>query len=884
MSDKLTLVDGSAYIFRAFYAIRHLSNSRGLPTNAVYGFVTMLRKLLRERPPQAVAVVFDTKAPTFRHEMYSEYKANRPAPPPELVPQFELVRRAVRAFNLPCLELDGYEADDLIATLARRAQLSGWQVEIVSSDKDLYQVVGDGVLLFDPLKDREIGPQQVKQRFGSVRQAVDVMGLAGDAGDNVPGVPGIGEKTALKLLAQYGSFDNVLSAAGTIKGKLGERLREHEQQARLSRKLVTLDYHVPLDVDLDDLALCEPDQQALHELFSELEFDALLATISDAKSVDQSNYRLILDESQLQQVVEQIRAAGRLSVDTETSSERPMLAKLVGVSLCWEDESAAYLPLAHDSEGSERQLEMQRALEILGPLLRDPALPKVGHNIKYDQIVFANAGIELRGVAGDSMLASYLLAPDKRQHNLSEVAISTLGHRATSYTDVCGKGKAQIPFAAVALDTARDYSCEDAHLSWLLEQQLSERLEQQGLESLYHELEVPLIDVLARMERQGVLLERSILERLSIELAGSLEILRAKIYRSAGAEFNIQSPKQIAPILFEKLGLPVIKKTKTGPSTDVSVLEQLAPLHELPQMLLEYRSMSKLKGTYADALPGLINPHTLRIHTSFNMTSTATGRLSSSDPNLQNIPVRTPEGRRIREAFIAPPGCVLLCADYSQIELRIMARLSGDAGMCDAFERGQDVHRRTAGEIFDKPPDQVSDEERRRAKTINFGIIYGISAFRLGRELGIEVGEAKRFMDRYFERYSGVARYMEQQVEQAREHGYVETLLGRRRALPDINGRDHNMRMFAERVAVNTPIQGTAADIIKRAMLEVDREIGRVQGARMLLQVHDELVFEVPQERADELSQLVVGLMKSASSEVPIEVDVGRGRNWAEAH
>ncbi len=890
-NQRVYLVDGSSYIYRAYYAIRHLSNSKGESTNAVYGFTNMLLNLVRDEKPDRLAVVFDAKGPTFRKDLYPEYKANRSAMPEDLVPQVPIIKDVVRAFNMPALELAGVEADDIIATLARQYAEQGLDVVVVTGDKDLMQIVSDRVCLLDTMKGKTTRREQVIERFGvPPEQVLEILGLAGDSSDNIPGVPGIGEKTATGLIQEFGSIENLLQNIDQVKGKKRqENLREFADQARLSRKLADLVYDLQLDVTIDDLTMDEPDRPALTELFTKLEFPKLLqefSAISPQQQASGDNYQTVLSESELDTMIAQLKQAKRFAIDTETTSLVAVQAELVGLSFAVEAGHGWYLPVGHMYLGVPQQLPKQLVLEKLRPLLEDPQLQKIGQNIKYDALVLRNAGIELAGISLDTMLLSYVTHPEARSHGLDALATEHLNHRMIPYAEMTGSGKKQICFSEVEVEKATVYAAEDADITLQLAEKLLPELSAGLPERLLFEVDMPLVEVLIRMEWQGIRIDADFLGQLSAELAGKLVALEAEIFALAGGPFNINSPKQLGEVLFEKLGLPKGKKTKTGWSTNVEVLTDLADQHEIAAKILDYRSVSKLKSTYTDALPKMINPASGRIHTSFNQAVTTTGRLSSSDPNLQNIPIRTAEGRRIREAFIPEEGWTLLSADYSQVELRVMAHMANVPALKESFVAGEDIHRRTASEIFGMFPELVTDEMRRRAKTINFGVLYGMGSFSLAKDLGVSRKEAQQFIDDYFERYPAVLEYLEAKKAEAREHQYVTTILGRRCAIPEINSKNGAFRSFAERNAINYPIQGSAADIIKVAMVNIDRRLREEKlRARMLLQVHDELVFEVPQEELEQVRELVRLEMENAVPlDLPLKVDIGVGANWALAH
>lgn len=884
------LVDGSSYIFRAYFAIRHLSNSRGEATNAVFGFTKMLMTLLREEQPDMLAVIFDTKAPTFRKELYPEYKANRAAMPEDLAPQIPLIKDVVKAFNLPVLEQDGFEADDLIATLARRYADEGLAVTVVTGDKDLMQIVDERIQLLDTMKGKISRRDEVIERFGvPPEQVLEVLGLAGDSSDNIPGVPGIGEKTASQLIREFGSIENLLGNIDQVKGKKRqENLRVYADQARLSRRLADLVYDVDVDVTREQLKLEDPDREALSQLFKDLEFAQLYQEFSrqPQERADLSVYETVVDEQALDVLVKRLEQSERFALDTETTSLIAVQADLVGLSFSVESGQGWYVPVGHRYLGVSDQLPQDLVLDRLRPLLESPRYRKIGQNIKYDALVLRRAGIELAGIEIDTMVLSYVTHPEAKSHGLDALATDHLNHSMIPYAELTGKGKKQICFSEVEIEKAAGYAAEDADITLRLAEKMLPELASGEQEQLFREVEMPLVDVLTRMEWSGIRVDADFLGTLSGQMAGQLADLESDIHAIAGTPFNINSPKQLGEVLFEKLGLPKGKKTKTGWSTNVDVLTALAEDHDIAARILEYRSVSKLKNTYADALPKMINPHTGRVHTSFNQAVTATGRLSSSDPNLQNIPIRTAEGRRIREAFIPQDGWTLLSADYSQVELRVMAHMADVSALKDSFVAGEDIHRRTASEIFNVFPDMVNDEMRRQAKTINFGVLYGMGAFSLAKDLGISRGEAQQFIDQYFERYPAVLRYLEEKKVEAREHQYVTTLLGRRCAIPEILSKNGAVRSYAERNAINYPIQGSAADIIKVAMVDIDRTLTDEKiPARMLLQVHDELVFEVRDSELERVTELVRQAMENAVElDLPLKVDIGTGENWAQAH
>jgi len=890
-SDKTVyLIDGTAYIHRAYHAIRGLTNSKGLPTNAVYGFTRILLKLMQERRPAYAAVAFDSKGPTFRHEIYPLYKANRPAMPEDMAVQIPYIKKVAAAFNLPVIDMQGFEADDLIGTLAQMAEKEGYSVVMVTGDKDFMQLVTERASIWDPMKDSSIDIAVIRQTYGvEPLQMIDVQGLSGDAADNIPGVPGIGQKTALGLIKRFGSMDELYSRLDAVeRKKQRENLEKYRDQAFLSRRLVTIDTGVPLAVDLDRFKVGGPDESRLAGLFKTLEFRRLQHSVNRGGDLSDKDYQAIMDPAALSKLVEQLENAGLFALDTETTSPIPMQARLVGLSFAFKPNQAFYIPCGHNYLGAPEQLGLDEVLQQLKPLLENAAIKKVGQNIKYDWMVLARHGINLQGVVFDTMLASYLLNPSKRAHSLDQIALDFLNHKTITYEQVAGKGRNAVPFSMVSLEKAVPYACEDADVTYMAREVLLPRLKQLGLDELLAEVEMPLVPVLMRMEMHGTRVDIGRLRELSKSFEQQLDALEGSIYALAGQAFNINSSQQLGYILFEKLKLPVQKKTRkrTGYSTDVSVLTTLANYHELPALVLKHRSLAKLKSTYADALIELVNPETGRIHTSYNQTVTATGRLSSSDPNLQNIPIRTAEGREIRRAFIPREGWRFVSADYSQVELRILAHCSEDEILIKAFCDDEDIHARTACEVFQISIDEMTDELRRQAKAINFGIIYGMSAFGLSRQLGISQKMAKAYIDNYFERYRGVKRFLDRTIAEARQTRRTSTLLGRIRLLPEIASSNNITRQAAERTAVNTPIQGSAADLIKVAMIRIDSALQekKLQSA-MLLTVHDELVFEVPPDEIDVHTRLVKEIMEGVwRLKVPLKVNIAVGQNWDEAH
>jgi DNA polymerase-1 len=919
---KLILVDGSGYLYRAFHALPPLSNSKGEPTGAVLGVLNMLNKMIKEESPDRIAVVFDAPGRTFRDELFEQYKAHRPTMPDEIRAQVKPLYDTVAAMGVPLLCVPGVEADDVIGTLAMQGAASGFEVLISTGDKDMAQLVGPQIGLINTMSNTRLDRAGVKAKFDVFpEQIVDYLALVGDTSDNIPGIAGVGPKTAAKWLNQYQTLDGLIAHASDVAGKVGENLRNGLVILELSRKLATIDTALKLDVTAEGLAAGAPDLSRLRELYTRLELRALLKSLgpaiespaadAGAAVVDvviaetagvqpaivvavvetaavARDYHKILSQDALEAWLAKLAAAPLMSFDTETDSLDYMQARIVGLSFAVAPGEAAYVPLGHDYPGAPHQLDREKVLEAFKPLLEDPTRPKLGHHLKHDSHSLANYGIALSGQRFDSMLESYVLNSVATRHDMDAITEKYLGIKAIRYEDVAGKGAKQITFNQVDVDRAAEYSAEQADVTLRLHLTLWPQLEAQpALKAVYETIEQPLVPVLYRMERAGVLVDRELLRIQSSELAARMLELQTLAHVEAGGAFNVDSPKQLQEILFGKLGIPVIRKTPTGqPSTAEDVLEELAATYPLPKLILEYRGVAKLKSTYTDKLPEQINQATGRIHTSYHQAVAATGRLSSTDPNLQNIPIRTQEGRRIRQAFVAPPGHSLVAADYSQIELRIMAHLSGDASLLHAFAQDLDVHQATAAEVFSMPLESVSADQRRSAKAINFGLMYGMSAFGLARQLGIGRGDAQKYMDLYFERYPGVKRYMEETRRQARESGFVETVFGRRLYLPEIQSRNQALRQYAERSAINAPMQGTAADIIKRAMIEVDAWLQRSRiPARLIMQVHDELILEVADEAVEAMvGQLRTHMAQAAALAVPLKVDVGIGRNWDEAH
>lgn len=892
--DPLILVDGSSYLYRAFHAMPGLTTSDGESTGAVYGVTNMLRRLLADYEPEYIAVVFDAKGKTFRNDLYAEYKANRPPMPMELRPQVPWVHEVVEAMGLNLLLVDGVEADDVIGTLATQAADEGREVIISSGDKDLTQLVNIHVRMVDSMKDVVYDHDGVIGKFGvPPEQIIDYLTLIGDSSDNIPGVPKVGPKTAVKWLEQYGSLDNIVAHADELTGKVGENLREFLPQLPLSRQLVTIKRDVKLKKQPENLQRQPIDENKLRELYTRMEFKTWLAELggtnrSPGSSARPGRYETILKMKELDAWIKRLKRARLFSFDTETTSLNAIDAEIVGVSFSDKAGVAAYVPLAHDYPDVPAQLDRNKVLSKLKPLLEDPKQDKVGQNLKYDAEVLANYDIDLNGIRYDTMLESYVLDSTGSRHDMDSLALKYLGYKTIKYDEVTGKGKNRISFNEVPLEQASPYAAEDADITLRLHKALWPRLKKNSaLKKLFTDIELPLVGVLKRMERTGVRIDTHMLRRQGQELAERILDIERQAHDLAGQPFNIGSPKQIQEILYEKLELPVLRKTPKGaPSTAEEVLQELALDYPLPERILEWRGMSKLKSTYTDKLPEMVSERTGRVHTSYHQAVTATGRLSSSDPNLQNIPIRTKEGRRIRQAFIPEAGKLILSADYSQIELRIMAHLSADKGLCEAFNNGADIHRATAAEVFMVSPDEVNSEQRRHAKAINFGLIYGMSAFGLARQLKIERNAAQEYIDLYFSRYPGVKEFMDSTRKQAHDQGYVETLFGRRLYLPDINASNHNRRQYAERTAINAPMQGTAADMIKLAMIAVDRWIqNEAAEISMIMQVHDELVFEIPEKMIKESEEKIRGMMTAvADLTVPLSVHVGFGRNWDEAH
>lgn len=927
------LVDGSSYLFRAFHAMPPLTNGKGQATGAIFGVINMLGKLIEQYQPEKMAVIFDAKGKTFRHEMYSEYKAHRPPMPDELRTQIEPIHEIVKALGLPLLVIDGVEADDVMGTFAHQATKAQHDTLISTGDKDLAQLVNEHVTLINTMNDTLSTPESVQEKFG-VRpdQIIDYLALVGDSADNIPGIPKCGPKTAVKWLNSFGNIDNLIANAPMIGGKIGENLRNNLDQLILSKELTTIKVDCDLPVSLDDIERHQPDLERLQELFKEYDLKNWLNQVmsghvpfskstgakahsqtvqkknnvaDEASGVDSetsqpiqnaenSNYETVFTEEAFEAWVKRIQQAELFAIDTETTSLNTLQAKIVGICLAVKDpensgNQACYIPLMHDYEGAPQQLDINMVLNRLKPILEDPSVPKCGQNLKYDWHVLQNHNINLKGMQYDTMLESYSLNSIATRHNMDDLALKYLNHRTIHFEEIAGKGKKQLTFNQIEIETAAPYAAEDADITLQLHQTLWQQLEAEPtLKKVFTDIEMPLMPVLAHMERNGVLIDTEMLAVQSEEISKKLTELEQKAHLIAGEAFNLNSSKQLQVILFENLELPIIKKTPKGqPSTAEPVLAELAEQgHEMPILILEYRSLAKLKSTYTDSLPKQVDKNTGRVHTSYMQAVASTGRLSSTEPNLQNIPIRSAEGRRIRQAFITRPGYKMVAADYSQIELRIMAHLSGDAGLLKAFAEGKDIHQATAAEIFGVPLDDVTTEQRRSAKAVNFGLIYGMSAFGLAKQLNVGRNLAQEYIDLYFSRYPGVLHYMQDTKEQAKSTGYVETLLGRRLYLPDINARNGQLRQYAERTAINAPMQGTAADIIKTAMIQIENWLQNCSfDIQMLMQVHDELVFEVAEDQLEAVKPKIKQLMESALElKVPLIVEIGEGNNWDEAH
>lgn len=899
MKKPLILVDGTSYLYRAYHALPPLNNSKGQPTGAIYGVINMLRKLIKDYHPDYIGIIFDAKGKTFREDLYAAYKANRPTMPDELQQQIEPLYALIDCMGLPRLVQTGVEADDVIASLAEKAIQKDFPVLISTGDKDFAQLVDNHITLVNTMTNTQLDRQGVIEKFGvTPEQITDYLSLVGDVVDNVPGVPNVGPKTAAKWLNHYGNLESLIKNAAEIKGKVGENLRAHLNQLPLSRQLVTIKKDVLLDFALNDLRPKNPDSAKLMQWYKKLEFKGWLkelektipaeTQIVSEKNISKTKYPILLDEISLTKWIKQLTSTKQWALDTETTSLDAMKAELVGLSFAVEPGKAVYLPMAHDYENAPKQLDRDFVLKKLKPLLEDPNYLKIGHNLKYDMSVLANYGIKLQGIAFDTMLESYLLSSGSNQHNLDSTALKYLDYKTTHFVDIAGKGSKQKTFNQIELTLAAYYAAEDSDIALQLHTALWPQLtESPDLANIFTTLEMPLIPVLSRIERYGVLIDAKLLKKQSISLAKRLSVLEKQAYELAGKTFNLSSPKQLQTILFIEQNLPIVEKTPKGQaSTSENVLQALAIKYPLAKVILEHRSLSKLKSTYTDKLPLQINPKTGRVHTSYHQAAVVTGRLSSSDPNLQNIPTRTEEGRKIRQAFIAAPGYRIISADYSQIELRIIAHFSQDKGLLDAFAKGLDIHQATAAEVLKIPLENVTPDQRRSAKAVNFGLVYGMSAFGLARQLGIERDEAKHYIDRYFDRYPGIREYMERTRQLAREQGYITTLLGRRLYFPRINASDPLQRKASERAAINAPLQGSAADIIKKAMIDIDKAFEYQKlNAHMIMQVHDELVVETAETCQDNAKKLIANLMANAVNlSVPLLVDINVGNNWGEAH
>ena len=902
MTDNtLVLVDGSYYLFRAYHAMPPLNNASGEPTGVIFGVINMLKKHLTEGGPDYFAVIFDAKGKTFRNDLYKDYKANRPSMPDDLAVQIKPLHDLIRALGIPLLVIDGVEADDVIATLAKQAAQRKIKTIVSTGDKDLAQIVNSRIHLLNTMNQVYLDIDGVEKKFGvPPERIIDYLTLVGDSVDNIPGVPKVGPKTAVKWLNEYKTLDQIINSADQIKGKVGENLREFLPKIPLTKKLVTLRYDVELDLNPEDLVICEPDKAALKEIYTYWNFTTWLKQLNENTSEDKNTddqktlvknepkYETISTEKKLDEWIAKLKNSDLVAIDTETTSLNYMMAEIVGISFSVTANHAAYVPLQHNYVGAPKQLSLKNTLNKLKPILEDATKRKVGQNLKYDQEVFANYKINLRGIEHDTMLASYVLNSTATRHNLDALALNYLNIKTIHYEDVAGKGAKQISFNQVSIEEAAPYACEDAEVVIKLNSVLTSKLKKiPSLEKIYRTIEIPLIPVLSRIERNGVMINSEMLAKQTKNLKNRMREIEIEAHSLAKESFNISSPKQIQSVLYDKLNLPILAKTPKGqPSTAESVLQDLSEEYELPKLILEYRSMSKLCSTYTEKLPQMINQKTGRVHTSYHQAVTATGRLSSSDPNLQNIPIRTEEGRKIRQAFIAPKDYVIVAADYSQIELRIMAHLSKDKGLLNAFEQGLDIHKTTAAEVFTVAINSVTKDQRRAAKAINFGLIYGMSAFGLAKQLGIDRNEAKEYVDLYFNRYPGVKSFMDLTRDNAKQNGFVETVYGRRLYLPEINARNAARRQYAERTAINAPMQGTAADIIKHAMIDIDIWISKANfNAKMLMQVHDELVFEVHSKKLKEFVKEINDRMtKNNDLIVPLEIDIGHGNNWDEAH
>jgi len=883
--QRLFLIDGNSFCYRAFYAIRELSNSKGFPTNAVYGFLAMLKKLMESEKPDLLAITFDLKGPTFRHKKFEDYKLHRKPMPDALAAQIPVIKNIIKAYNIPIYEKRGFEADDIIGTISSHADKKGITTFIVTGDKDALQLISKMTKVYSTHKEGLIyDEEKVQTRFGvGPERIVDIMALMGDTSDNIPGVPGIGEKTAIELISQFKSLDNLIKNIDSLKSQSKKNIiKQNVDKAYLSRDLATIDKAVDIDIDFNDMQVKEPDRDTLLNFFKELEFRKFVEEIAP-KQIPEGSYKVIASKGEFDLLVKALKENRQWAFDFETTSTNPMDCDVVGVSFCWKDSKAEYISFVNAPGAFSEKDYILKKLKII---FEDPAIKKIGQNIKYEKLLLRNLDIELKGICFDTMVASYLLNPSKPNHNLYDIAMEHLGLTMTDISELIGKGRASISMADVPLDDISKYCCQDSDVTFRLKEILSGQLKDKELDKLFEDIELPLIEVLSDMEFYGVKIDKGFLKDMSKVMQKRLDHLTRHIYEKAGCEFNINSPKQLANVLFEKLKLPVIKRTKTGISTDVDVLSSLSIKHDLPKSILEYRELSKLTSTYVDSLPEIINKKTGKLHTSFNQTVTATGRLSSSSPNLQNIPVKTDVGRKIRGAFIPSfKDGLIMSADYSQVELRILAHLSEDQTLINAFTNDMDIHKYTASLIFDCTEQDIDDTMRNQAKTVNFGIIYGMSPYGLSKELGITPDIAKGFIDAYFLRYPKVAEYIQKQIGYAKEKGYVLTMFNRRRYIPEINSSNQNVRQFAERTAMNTPIQGSAADMIKLAMIDIYRDIkNRALKSKMILQVHDELVFDIPKDELNVLSEIVKkGMEEVIKLKVPVKVNISSGKNWMEA-
>jgi len=886
---KLYLIDGNSLLYRSYYGIQRLSTSKGFPTNAVFGFISMLKKLMEREKPHYLGIVFDAKGPTIRHKAFKDYKAHRKPMPEDLVVQIPVIKKILRAFNIPFFERENYEADDVLGSLAQRASSHNVLSIIVTNDKDLFQLVDKLTIVYNPVKEISLDEKKVKEHFGvSPSQVVDVLALWGDSSDNIPGVPGIGEKTSKALINQFGSLEKLLKNLDNIeKTRLQEKIKQNLEQLKLSQQLATIEKGLDVKFNLEDFSVSEPNYKELIPIFQELEFSSLLAEYMKKPKSTKKHYRIIFEEKALRELIARIKRAKFVSLDTETDSAFPTQARLVGLSFSTKPNHASYLPLRHDYPNAPSQLPKEQALNLLKKVLADPKIKKIGQNIKYDYIVLKKEGIHVQGIDLDSMILSYLLEPNWGKHNLNRLALTYLQVKAISYNDIVGKGKNEVTIDAVDIDRVAPYACQDADLTLQLSSLLWPKVKEENLDSLYRKFELPLIEVLADMEMWGVKIDTQALKNLSSELEYELGHLREKIYDISGEEFNINSPQQLASILFDKLNLPASRRTKITKSysTSVNILQELAGDYPIAQYTLKYRKLAKLKSGYADSLPLLLNPATGRIHTSYNQTVAATGRLSSSDPNLQNIPVKGDLGRRFREAFIPAQGYLFLSADYSQVELRVLAHLSKDPALIETFLHDRDIHEETAERVFGNASILFKEEKRRRAKIINFSMIYGASAFSLAKELETSTSEAQDFIDLYYEKYPKVRQFLEKKVKDAQEKGFSETIFGRKRQVPELQHKDKMIQQAGRRIALNTPIQGSAADLMKKAMIDIWREMKRKDlKSKMILQVHDELVFEVPDAEKDEMEILVKERMENVFPlKAPLKVHLSWGVNWAEA-